>query len=116
MKSIEPRPDRAVKPVRFINSTAVCARFGWSKTTLWRARQRDRDFPAPCEVSPGAVAWVEHEIDAYAEKLVARRDAGHLPALVASGQRLGRSGLGGRPRGSKTRDKRQLSLLDTDSN
>jgi prophage regulatory protein len=43
-----------------------------SKTTLWRL-ERDGKFPKRVRVSPGRVAWVADEIDAYLAERVADR-------------------------------------------
>jgi prophage regulatory protein len=42
---------------------------------LWKAGK----FPKPVDVGPGRLAWVEEEIDAHVEGIVAARDQ-HLAA------------------------------------
>jgi predicted DNA-binding transcriptional regulator AlpA len=44
-----------------------------NKATLWR-KVRDGQFPRPILVG-NRHAWPEHEIDAYVETLIAKRDA-----------------------------------------
>jgi prophage regulatory protein len=55
----------AVPNVTFIRSRAVCARTGLSRTTVWRL-ERAGVFPRRYRLSPHAVAWAEHEIEAWA--------------------------------------------------
>ena len=57
---------------RLIRLPAVKGLLGVSAATIWRMRRRG-DFPAPIQVSPGAVAWRETEIIAWIE---ARAEAG----------------------------------------
>ena len=51
---------------QLIRLPAVKALLGVSAATIWRMRCRG-DFPAPIQVSPGAVAWREMEILAWIE-------------------------------------------------
>ena len=37
---------------------------------LWKAGK----FPKPIDVGPGRLAWIEAEIDAHIEEMVAKRD------------------------------------------
>jgi prophage regulatory protein len=105
MHTRETRPDLPVKDnphnLFVLRISEICKKLGGcSRVTLWRTRQRDPSFPAPVEISPGVIGFLEHELDAWLEKKIAQRDAGHTPAIVASGERLARAGKGGRPRGA----------------
>ena len=42
----------------------ICAETGKSRVQLWRDI-RARRFPAPIEIGPNSVAWVEAEIEAW---------------------------------------------------
>jgi predicted DNA-binding transcriptional regulator AlpA len=99
----------AVKPRITLVSPEVAREIwlgGISESTAHRLEQTDPSFPRRIEISPGRLAYAAEELDAYVAEKVAQRDAGHVPAAVLSGRRLGRSGTGGRPR----KDPRQLSL------
>ena len=53
---------------------AVEAKTGLSKATIYR-RVAEGKFPKPIRIGPTIVAWLDHEIDAVIEHLVAERDA-----------------------------------------
>ncbi len=61
--SLEYSPGR-----RLISGKRVCARMGWSRTTLWR-RVRAGEFPAPVKTGPNSVDWFDDEVDEAQEKL-----------------------------------------------
>ena len=46
---------------------------------LWKAGK----FPRPVDVGPGRLAWIESEVDAHIEAMVARRDTLAPPAGTA---------------------------------
>ena len=48
----------------------------YSKPHLWRL-ERAGKFPKRVPLGPGRYAYVESEIDAYVDALIAARDAGH---------------------------------------
>ena len=58
---------------RLIRNAEVRNRSGLSKTSIWR-RVRDGTFPKPVKSSPGCVAWLEDEIDAWINSRVTARD------------------------------------------
>jgi predicted DNA-binding transcriptional regulator AlpA len=111
MKSVEARFRHFVKPERAL-VLPENARTQWlggiSESTEHRLRQTDPDFPKRVEASPGRTAYVADELDSYVALKIAQRDAGATPAVVLSGRRLGKSGLGGRPPG-KARKERQVA-------
>jgi prophage regulatory protein len=49
-------------PTRMLRVALVCQRTGLSRTTLWRLERRG-DFPSHRQLSPGAVGWVEAEVE-----------------------------------------------------
>ena len=49
---------------RIIRVAAVCERTGLSRTTVWRL-ERQGAFPARRRLSPGAVGWLESEVDEW---------------------------------------------------
>ncbi|TDI59337.1 MAG: AlpA family phage regulatory protein, partial [Alphaproteobacteria bacterium] len=53
-------------PLRFLSGREVCKFTSLSRTTIWR-RARSGDFPTPVQISPGRIAWLEHEISAWIE-------------------------------------------------
>ena len=60
-----PNPtETATAPSRLIRQPTVVQRVGLSPTTIWRERRAGR-FPAPVRISPGAVAWLESDIDVW---------------------------------------------------
>lgn len=54
----------APEHTRLLRKPAVLDRIGVSDTTLWRLERRG-DFPKSIRISPGAVAWREHDIEAW---------------------------------------------------
>ena len=51
----------SAKIVRFAE---VLKRTSLSRTTIWR-KTRSGDFPAPIQLGPNSVGWLEHEVDAW---------------------------------------------------
>lgn len=48
----------------FLREPAVFKKTGISRATRWRL-EKDGDFPKKIRISPGAIAWLEHEIDEW---------------------------------------------------
>jgi len=60
--------------MRMLAEKDVRARFGGlGRTTLWKLKKSDPAFPQPVEITPGVKRYVEAEIQAYLERLAARR-------------------------------------------
>lgn len=57
----------------FHSTRQVCELTTWSKTTLWRERKAGR-FPKPVKVSPGRVAYVREQVDAWTEAKIAEAE------------------------------------------
>lgn len=59
----------AAAPRRTINAKQFASRLGVSRTTLWRLRQRDNDFPKGAKHPGGkAVRFNLQEVEAYERK------------------------------------------------
>lgn len=54
--------------LKILRRREVILRTGLSGPTIWR-RMRGGKFPQCVQLGPGAVGWLEHEIDAYLENL-----------------------------------------------
>jgi prophage regulatory protein len=50
--------------LRMIRFPDVRNRTGLSRSTIWRL-ERQGEFPKHRRISPNAVAWIEHEVDAW---------------------------------------------------
>jgi predicted DNA-binding transcriptional regulator AlpA len=57
---------------RLLRRRKAAERLGVCERTLDRESQRNPDFPKPIKIGP-LVCFVESEIDAYVEKLIAAR-------------------------------------------
>jgi prophage regulatory protein len=57
--------------LRMIRFPTVRDRTGLSRSTIWRL-ERQGEFPRHRRISPNAVGWLEHEVDAW----IMRRMAG----------------------------------------
>ena len=57
---------------RVVRVAVVCARTGLCRVTIHHLRRRN-DFPAPLQLSPGAIGWLEHEVDAWIASRAAER-------------------------------------------
>ncbi len=64
-----------MKKMRILRKHEVLHRVGLSGMEIWR-REKAGGFPRRVALGPHSVGWVEAEIDAYLEQLVAARDAG----------------------------------------
>ena len=69
------RNSRKMKKMRILRKHEVLHRVGLSGMEIWRREKAGR-FPRRVALGPNSVGWVEAEIDAYLEQLVAARDAG----------------------------------------
>jgi prophage regulatory protein len=67
------KPNIAPSRRRLIRNAEVRNRTGLSKTSLWRGG-RDGTFPKPVKSSPGCVAWLEDEVEAWIDSRVTARD------------------------------------------
>lgn len=58
--------------MKIIRDVRVAEKIGAkSRATVWRKARADASFPQPVKVSEGITGWVEAEVDAYLERLVA---------------------------------------------
>jgi prophage regulatory protein len=55
----------------------------YSKVTLWRLEKQNK-FPKRVPIGAARYGYVESEIDAYVDALIAARDAGRAPAPAAA--------------------------------
>ncbi len=53
----------------------------YTKVTLWRLEKRNR-FPKRVPIGERRYGYVESEIDAFVDQLIAARDAGRAPAAA----------------------------------
>jgi prophage regulatory protein len=53
----------------------------YSKPHLWRLEKQNK-FPKRVPIGPARYGYVESEIDAYVDELIAARDAGRAPAAA----------------------------------
>jgi predicted DNA-binding transcriptional regulator AlpA len=51
-------------PTRILRVKEVVRRTGVSRTTIWRLERRS-EFPARRQISPGAVGWIESEVERW---------------------------------------------------
>jgi prophage regulatory protein len=51
-------------PARLLSWKDVRARLGLSRSTVWRL-MRNGTFPRSIKISPGRIAWLEADIEAY---------------------------------------------------
>lgn len=72
--------DKEIEMATFIRLVELKRRLGLkSSEAIWgRLRESgkyyDPEFPKPVKIG-SATAWVEHEVDAYMERIIAQRDA-----------------------------------------
>lgn len=59
--------------IRILRIADVVRKTGMSRSTIYQ-RLRSRDFPAPVELGPRAVGFVEQEVDGFLTELVRQRD------------------------------------------
>ena len=53
----------------------VCKKLGISRTDLW-SKTKNGEIPKPVKLSNRNVAYLEHELDAYIDRLIETRDKG----------------------------------------
>jgi len=53
----------------FYSTRQVCELTTYSKTTLWREVKAER-FPPPIKISPGRVAFIREQVDAWIQAKV----------------------------------------------
>jgi prophage regulatory protein len=58
--------------LRILRIAAVCDRVGVSKTTIWRLERRGQ-FPKHLSISPGAIGWLEADIERWISARVETR-------------------------------------------
>ena len=68
----EPVRDRVAAP-RVHRKRQVLTLTGLSATTLWRLVRRGA-FPAPIQLSPGAVGWLDAEVTAWLSERAGARE------------------------------------------
>ena len=66
-------------PTRLLRPSAVAARIGLSIPTIWRLRRRG-DFPAPIQLSVGAIAFREQDVERWIAARAARLE--RMPETV----------------------------------
>lgn len=49
----------------YLTDVQVGLRYGISRTTVWRLRKSDRDFPQPVTLSPGCVRFKLADLEAW---------------------------------------------------
>ena len=59
--------------MRILRKHEVIHRVGLSRMSIWRREKAGR-FPQRVKLGPNSVGWVEAEIDAYLEEIVAARE------------------------------------------
>lgn len=59
--------------IRILRIADVVRKTGMSRSTIYQ-RLRSRDFPAPVELGPRAVGFVEQEVEGFLSDLVRQRD------------------------------------------
>lgn len=59
---------------KFSRIDAVQDRYGLSRSTIYEEMAAGR-FPKPVKIGPRAVAWVDAELEAWAAKRIAEREA-----------------------------------------
>jgi prophage regulatory protein len=83
-------------PRKFSRERQVTSRYSFSRATLWRL-VKDRKFPQPIKIGPKTTVWVEAELDAYDEALLASRPSAISPAVMPPRQRGGATRRRARP-------------------
>ena len=66
--------NKANRPLRVLRLPMVREKTGLSTTAIYMA-MAEGVFPRPIPIGSKTRGWVEHEIDAYLERLIAERDA-----------------------------------------
>ena len=60
---------------RLLRPKEVCKKLGISRTDLW-SKTKNGELPKPVKLSNRNVAYLEHELDEYIDRLIATRDEG----------------------------------------
>jgi len=60
---------------RLLRPREVCKKLGISRTDLW-SKTKSGEMPQPVKLSDRNIAYLEHELDAYIDRLIAARDEG----------------------------------------
>ena len=61
--------------MKILRKPEVGQRIGLSPVHIMRLVRQGR-FPAPVRISDNSIGWPQHEIDAWIEERIRRRDAG----------------------------------------
>jgi prophage regulatory protein len=64
-----------ITDVNALKLKATCAKVASSKSKIYREMSEGK-FPRPIRLGPKAVAWLEHELDAYLAARLRERDDG----------------------------------------
>ena len=60
-RKVAPAPEGA----QYAQAAAICARFGLSRTTLWRLESTDKEFPRPARIGSRCTLYNVKEIERY---------------------------------------------------
>ena len=63
-------------PTRILRLPEVCRRVGYRRASIYKFVKANT-FPQPVKIGPGAIGFLEAEIDAWIASKVATRDAAH---------------------------------------
>ncbi len=74
--SLEHAPSRSAD--KMLRAREVMAQTGYSRTTIWR-KVRAGTFPAPIELGPNAVGWLQSWISKYLAELRRRTYGAETP-------------------------------------
>lgn len=69
----------------FTSPPKASALTGLSRTTMWRGG-REGWFPKPVAISPGRVAYVTAELEAWIAERIKQREPGRRPELATAGR------------------------------
>lgn len=72
--STEDSPPPSRPKERFLRLSAVRERVPYSRATIYRLCSKG-EFPRPYALGPGAVAWLEREVDAWIQARIANAQA-----------------------------------------
>lgn len=53
------------QPSKYIADSALAARFGTSRNTIWRWAAENGDFPKPVKLSPRCTRWLLADVEAW---------------------------------------------------
>lgn len=68
-----PTETESQRSIHILRMGDVVRKTGMSRSTIYQ-RLRSREFPAPVELGPRAVGFVEREVDGFLSELVRQRD------------------------------------------